>query len=62
MKTKKCKKCIDNLPSTAGKYNITIEGVFTLLPIFMEFDGKEWKWEQLAGYYVPDKTKVYFFE
>lgn len=57
----KLKNCIKNPPQTTGRYNITIEGHFSLLPIFMDFDGKEWNWEQLLGLSYIDKKKVYYF-
>jgi hypothetical protein len=35
-------KNINDLPKEAGKYNIEIEGVRTMMPIYLNFDGKNW--------------------
>lgn len=35
-------KSLDDKPSVAGTYNISIENVSTTLPMFLTFDGENW--------------------
>ena len=34
--------CRQQLPSQAGEYNVAVDGVRTLLPLFLYFDGSRW--------------------
>lgn len=38
-------RCIDQKPKMAGKFCVMIDKVLTFLPIFMNFDGEDWVWE-----------------
>lgn len=62
-------RCIDGKPKTAGTYCVSIAGVHTFMPIFMDFDGEDWVWEQQEPrlyswtlgredlYWYPEETK-----
>jgi len=60
----KMKNCVKQKPTSPGKYNVKITGVFTLLPIFMEFDGENWKWEQLTllSVFNCKEEDVFYFD
>jgi hypothetical protein len=39
---KPIEKSLDDKPSVAGRYNITIKNVRSMLPMFLNFDGENW--------------------
>jgi hypothetical protein len=43
-------RCVDRKPQKDGSYNISVDGVMTFLPIFMNFADGEWCWNDLDGF------------
>lgn len=35
-------KTLDDKPAQQGEYNISIQNVYTFLPLFLKFDGENW--------------------
>lgn len=57
-------KELNNLPLQAGTYNVIVENVRTITPLFLNFDGTQW--EDLEKFKkemcdTPDQ-KIYYFE
>lgn len=54
---------ISFLPTEAGEYNIEIEGVLTMLPMFLKFDGVHWLGLEhiIRTYAFGDVKKVTYY-
>lgn len=57
-------KPITDKPAQPGSYNIQIDGIMTFLPIFMEFDGKDWVDlnSTLNTYLCDDLSRVVYYD
>lgn len=57
-------KPISEKPTQPGSYNIQIRGVMTFMPIFMDFDGKDWVDLDLtlSSYGCNDISEVSYYD
>ena len=56
-------KNISEKPSVAGTYNLQIDGVFTMLPLFLEFDGTDWiNVKSVVSLAFGDEQKIFYYE
>lgn len=54
-------KKIEDLPTKPGRYNLMIEDVLTLIPVFANFDGRQWDLSKIQTYLNMNK-QIYYFD
>lgn len=56
-------KSLDDKPKVAGRYNISIENVKSLLPMFLNFDGENWtNLDEALAFSGGDLSKVTYWD
>jgi hypothetical protein len=54
-------RCRDVLPAEAAEYNVQVDGVSSLLPMFLTFDGQRWLGLEELERGFGERRDVYWF-